>query len=166
MRAVFFFNQSTFTDISDQRTNRQAYLKMSEEQAPDLRAWNYMTAGNKSRLYKTKEERKQGLHGVRVVEPVNDPFMTAVDNQNHRLHNKYYRYINDVRHDLRKMAKKIVVLMKNRSFSGKGPMSKIALLQEFKSACDVYRIREGAALWLFKQFPASSAKEAVKVWDL
>lgn len=60
------------------------------------------------------------------------------------------------------MAKKIAVQMKDHTISGKDPMPVITFLQEFKSVCDVCGIPGGAAMWLFKLYPTSPAKAAVK----
>lgn len=50
------------------------------------------------------------------------------------------------------MAKKISVLMKNSTFYRKDPMSIIAFLQYFKSACDACKSFGGTTTWIFKQY--------------
>lgn len=62
------------------------------------------------------------------------------------------------------MAKKIAVEMKDRIFSGKEQMSKIAFLQEFKSAWNACGIHKSAAIWLLKQYlvdPAGAVENAL-----
>lgn len=37
----------------------------------------------------------------------------------------------------------------------------ISFVQDFKSACDIWRIHQGAAKWLFKQYLIRPAKQSV-----
>lgn len=46
----------------------------------------------------------------------------------------------------------------------KDPISVIAVLQEFKSACDVCRIYEGIVMWLFKEYLTDPVNSVVEAW--
>lgn len=81
--------------------------------------------------------------------------------RNYRLLKKLFSYENDLAHQLQRMAKKIAVLMKNRTFSGRDPMSVIGFLQEIKSSFDACEIHESTVMWLFKQVLAVPAGAAV-----
>lgn len=60
------------------------------------------------------------------------------------------------------MAKKLAAHMIDRIFSGEDPMSVVGFFQIFKWACDVCRIREDAAIWLFKQSLTGPADAVAK----
>lgn len=64
--------------------------------------------------------------------------------------------------ELNKMIKKRAVQMKDRTFNGKDPMSIIVFLQDFKAACNAYRIQEGAAMWIYEQYLSGRVESVIK----
>lgn len=96
-------------------------------------------------------EKELDVPGIKVIEPVNDHFEAEIDYQNYRLLKKTFRYDDNVAHELYKMAKKIAVYLKDRTFSGKELISVIAFLLEFKLACDACKMHESKAMWLLKK---------------
>lgn len=125
---------------------------MSEEETSDLPPWNDVMVGYKTMWCKSKPERVLYVPGFNVTVPINDCFTAAVDYRSYHRLKKSSRYGNDLAHELHRMAKKVAVQMKDRTFSAKDPLSVVAFLQRFKSACDADGIHEGAARWLIKQF--------------
>lgn len=113
------------------------------------------------RKYEARPERKLDVHCLSLVEPVNDQFAAAVDYHNDQPFKEASRWDDDAAHELYEIAKKIAVQMKERNFSGKGPMWVIVFLQKFKSACDAREIRKGGTLSLFKKFLIGSTEAAV-----
>lgn len=72
-------------DIADEMTNRMVYSEMSEEDAAELPSWNEVTAGSRTRRYKSKPEKDLDVLGLRVIEPINYRLAAAVDYSNYRL---------------------------------------------------------------------------------
>lgn len=139
---------------------------MAEELAPELPPWNEATAGSKLGKYTLKPGRELDVLGIRVAELVNHRFAAAVDNRNYLILKKSSRYDDHVAHEYQKMAKNIAVQMKDHTFSGNDAMSIVAFLQEFNSTFNACGIHENGAVWLFKQYIADPAEEAVKARDM
>lgn len=135
---------------------------MSEESAPELPTWNEMQADNKLRRCIPTPERELDVPRCEVITANNDRFATAVNYPNYRYLNKVSLYDDDVEHELHRMAKKIAVQMKDRTFPGKDPSLVIAFYNEFKSLSDECGVPEDVAKRLFKQCLADPAKAAVK----
>lgn len=99
---------------------------------------------------------------LKVIQPKNHLFSSAVDYRSYRLIKTSARYDDDVGNELRGMTKKVSVQIKDRKFTEKEPLGIISFLQDFKSACDACNIHEGAAMCIFKTFLTGSAEVAVK----
>lgn len=61
------------------------------------------------------------MRGVKVAKPVNKLFYEAVDYQNYRFIKNYTGCEEDVANELKKMTKKNVVKMKDKTFKGRYP---------------------------------------------
>lgn len=136
---------------------------MSEEEVADLPPLSETTAGNKSRLYKSRPGRNQDVTDHWEIKPVKDCSATAVSYLNYGLLNKSSGYDDDASHDLHRMVNRLAVQMKDGAFSGKDSTLVVAFLQEFKSACDAGRLYGSAALCLFNQLLTGRAEAEVKV---
>lgn len=99
---------------------------------------------------------------LKVIELVNYLFRKAADYRPYRLIKQSARYGYGLAHELYRMAKRIVVQIKNRMISRKNPMSVIAFLYDFKSACKACRIHDGEEMWLYKQYRTGPVETAVK----
>lgn len=104
----------------------------------------------------------QDIPDLKVTEPENNTFYTALNCRTYRLMKKSTTYDAYVTDELHRMTEKTAVHMKNRTFSGENLMSIMAFLQELKRAYDACNIHGGAAMWVFKQFLASPAEAALK----
>lgn len=87
-----------------------------------------MTVGSSLRGYKTEPERELDVPDIRVMEPANYRFPAAVDYRNYRLFQNLSRYIGDVMHELHKRARKIVLQVKDHTFSRKYPIMVVNFL--------------------------------------
>lgn len=74
---------------------------------------------------------------------MNELLSNAVKYCRYRLSKTSARYDDDVANELNKRTKKTTVQIKDRTFSGRDPVSIIAFLQNFKTACDACNIHEG-----------------------
>lgn len=134
-------------EISDKRTNKKTYSATSEKSTTELGSWNKIKrAGINSGKNTPKTAKELDVSGRRVIEPVNDRFTAVVDYWNYCLMKKSFCYDDDVAHELHKMVKKTAVQMKDHMVSGKTVTSVIAVLQDFKLACDARRTFEGTAM--------------------
>lgn len=52
--------------------------------------------------------------------------------------------------------------MKDRAFNGKDPLSIIASLQDFKTACNAWNIQESAAMCLLKIYLSGPIESLIK----
>lgn len=95
-----------------------------------------MTAGKKLRQCTPKQEGELDVRVLKVIKPVNDPFIAVVNYHNYRLLPWLFGYGDEVAHELYKMVREIAVQMKDCSFFEKDRMQVIALLHEFKPACN------------------------------
>lgn len=75
---------------------------------------------------------------------------------------KCTRSDNDVEYKLNKMATKIAVQVNDEIFNGKNTVSVIVFIQEFKAACNVSNIHEGAVIWLLKYYLNGSLESIFK----
>lgn len=132
------------------------------KKALKLSPWKEVRTGNKLRWCTQKPEKKLDVPGLKVIGPVNDRFVTAVENQNYGLLKKSSGQDYDVAHKPQKMAKWIAVQTNYRISSGKESILVIVFLQEFKSVGDACGIHKGAIIWLSKQYLAGPAETAVK----
>lgn len=102
------------------------------------------------------------MPGLTVIEPFNDHIADTVDYRNFRLLKKSSFYDDDAAKELHEMAKKIAVKVRDRTISGKDPMSIFAFLQKFKSVCEARGIHESTERCLLKKFLLSPAEVAVE----
>lgn len=94
--------------------------------------------------------------------PIDVRFPAAVEYWSYHLLNKLSGHDDDALHELQKVAKNIEVQMKDHPFSVKDKMPVICFLHEFKLAWYTYRIHEGTAMCLFKQFLTGPVEEVMK----
>lgn len=84
---------------------------MSEEQGTELPPWSEVTARSKPKRCTPKLERDLDVPGLKVIETVNDLFITPVDYQSYCLLNKFSCYEHDVASKLHKTGKEIAIQM-------------------------------------------------------
>lgn len=97
-----------------------------------------------------------------VIQPANDRFTATVAYWNYPFLGNSSRHCDNIAYELHKTVKTIAVQIKCRIFSGKCQVSVLPFLQKFKVASGADRIREGAGMWLLKQFWAVPIEAAVK----
>lgn len=81
------------------------------------------------RRYTRKPGKEFVVPSLKIIEPVNNRFAASSVYQKYGLSKQYSRYDEGVAHGLAKMAKIIAVLMNERTYSGKQPVSVIYFLQ-------------------------------------
>lgn len=74
----------------------------------------------------------------------------AVDYRSYRVIRKSPRYEDNVASEILEMREKVAVYMKDQALNGKDSILAINFLTQFKGACDSSAIREGTAVWSFK----------------
>lgn len=52
--------------------------------------------------------------------------------------------------------------MKNRTFTGKDPVSIIAFLPDFEAVYNAYNIYEGEAIWIYKHYLSGPVAAVIK----
>lgn len=103
------------------RTHKQeVVLKDEGELTPELPTRDQVTmADRKSETNKPKTTKELDVPGLKVIEPINDRFASAVDCRNYRIIKSSSRNDNDQAHKLHKIVEKIAMEMKDRFFSKK-----------------------------------------------
>lgn len=87
-----------------------------------------------------------------VLKLVKELFTDAIGNRQYILLKEFGSYDDEVTHKLNRIAKKVAVPIKYRTFGGRNPVSTIAFLEDPKSACDACNTQVRTALSLFKKF--------------
>lgn len=64
--------------------------------------------------------------------------------------------------EMQKTRKRVAAQMKNQAFNGKDPITIVNYLIDFKRACHLSNIQEGAAVWLFRDYTTDPAFAAIK----
>lgn len=96
------------------------------------------------------------------LRPTNELYVDACDFNSYRLNNKNARYTASDRKKMRRYQKDLMVQLRSSLFDGKNPISVLNFLAEFVEACDLNKVHEGAARWLFQYYITGSAKDRFK----
>ena len=96
-----------------------------------------------------------------LIRPVNLLFRKALDYRTYRLSDRSQHYDRVVAKKVAKMAKMMEVQLRSHFFDATDPISILAFLPQFKTACDTNGVHEGAETWLFQFFIKSPAKAAL-----
>lgn len=113
--------------------------------------------------YKASRHDKQ-MRGLKMLEPLNTPFLEALDYKNYRLVKQSQKYYEQILKTITKWSKRMDVQKTSAIINPSDLILILSHLQNYKTVGDWNGILNGPAMRLFQHFMKKPAKAALAHW--